>query len=74
MLLGIVTLVMKIKKRIRLTKKTNVKKRFGDDFGRQPIPKRWRRVFLGVRFPRDMGGVFRSGVGFCHVDEPKGIG
>ena len=62
------------KKRIRLAKKTNVKKRFGDDFGRQPIPERWRKGFLGIRFPSDVGGITRSGVGFCHVDEPKGNG
>ena len=62
------------RKRVRLTKKTNVKKRFGVDFGEQPIPKRWKGGFLGVRFPGGLGGIFRSGVGFCHVDEPKGIG
>ena len=34
------------RKRIRLTKKTNVRKRFGVDLGEQPIPKRWRAETL----------------------------
>ena len=62
------------RKRVRLTKKTNVKKRLGVDSGEQPIPKRWKGGFLGVRFPGGLGGILHSGVGFRHVDEPKGIG
>ena len=62
------------RKRIRLTKKTNVKKRFGVDSGEQPIPKRWKGGFLGVRLPGGLGGILHSGVGFRHIDEPKGIG
>ena len=53
---------------------TNVKKRFGVDFGEQPIPKRWKSGSLDVRLPGGGGGIFHSGVGFCHVDEPKGTG
>ena len=62
------------RKRIRLTKKANVKKRFGVHFGEQPIPKRWKSGSLDIRLPGGEGGIFRSGVGFCHVDEPTGIG
>ena len=63
------------RKRIRLTKKTNVRKRFGVDLGEQPIPKRWRTGTLrDVRLPGSEGGIFCSGVGFFHVNEPKGIG
>ena len=62
------------RKRVRLTKKTNVKKRLGVDFGEEPIPKRWRSGFLGVRFPGGLGDFCSSGVRFSHVDEPKGIG
>ena len=37
------------RKRIRLTKKTNVRKRFGVDLWEQPIPKRWKAdVFRDV--------------------------
>ena len=62
------------RKRVRLTKKTNVKKRLGVDSGEEPIPKRWRSGFLGVRFPGGLGSFCSSGVRFSHVDEPKGIG
>ena len=34
------------RKKIRLTKKTNVRKRFGADPWEQPIPKRWRAAAL----------------------------
>ena len=47
------------RKRIRLTKKTNVRKRFGVDLGEQPIPKRWRAetlrdVYLGSLSLREL--------------------
>ena len=61
--------------RIRLTKKTNVRKRFGDDLGEQPIPKRWRADTLkDVRFPGSEGGIFCFGNGLFRINEPKGIG
>ena len=63
--------------RIRLTKKTNVRKRFKVDLGEQPIPKRWRADTLkDVRFPEGEGegGIFCSGDGLFHINEPKGIG
>ena len=37
------------RKKIRLTKKTNVRKRFGADPWGQPIPKRWKADTLGAR-------------------------
>ena len=50
--------------RIRLTKRTNVRKRFGVDLGEQPIPKRRKNDILkDVRFPGSEGGMFCSGVG-----------
>ena len=61
--------------RIRLTKKTNVRKRFGVNLGEQPIPKRWKfDILKDVRIPGGEGGMFCSGDGLFHVDEPKGIG
>ena len=45
------------RKRIRLTKKTNVRKRFGVDPWGQPIPKRWKADTLkGVAFHGQEGG------------------
>ena len=61
--------------RIRLTKKTNVRKRFGDDLGEQPIPKRWRAdVFRGMVFSGENVGVVHYGVGSSRLSEPLGIG
>ena len=55
------------RKRIRLTKKTNVRKHFGFDLGEQPIPKKVERFFIaGSRC--QLRGVT------SHVDEPLGIG
>ena len=62
-------------KRIRLTKKTNVRKRFGVDPWVQPIPKRWKAETLrDVDFHGHEGGICCSGDGLSHVSEPKGIG
>ena len=47
------------RKKIRLTKKTNVRKRFGADPWEQPIPKRWRAAALRV-------GYFVLGIGCLH--------
>ena len=61
------------RKRIRLTKKTNVRKRFGVDLGEQPIPKRWKSGSLrDIRLLGSEGGIFCSRAGFFHVDEPIG--
>ena len=63
------------RKKIRLTKKTNVRKRFGADPWVQPIPKRWRAAALrDVVFHGREGGVFCLGDGLSHVSEPTGIG
>ena len=60
---------------IRLTKKTNVRKRFGVNLGEQPIPKRWKVGTLkDVRVPGGEGGMFCSGDGLFHVNEPQGTG
>ena len=56
-----------------LPKRPMSKSGFGVDSGEQPIPKRWKGGFLGVRFPGGLGGILHSGVGFCHGDEPKGL-
>ena len=49
--------------RIRLTKKTNVRKRFGVDLWEQPIPKRWKaNVLWDVAFHGQGEGIVRSGV------------
>ena len=62
-------------KRIRQTKKTNVRKRSGVDLGEQPIPKRSRAETLrDVHFHGHEGGIFCSGDGLFHVNEPEGIG
>ena len=39
------------RRKIRLTKKTNVRKRFGVDPWEQPIPKRWRADTFGNHRP-----------------------
>ena len=62
------------RQKIRLTKKTNVRKRFGVDPWEQPIPKRWkadtfRRSFV---FHGQEGGIFCSGSRLSHVNEPHG--
>ena len=63
------------RKKIRLTKKTNVRKRFGADPWEQPIPKRWKAAALrDIVFHERQGGVFCSGDGLSHVREPTGIG
>ena len=63
------------RKKIRLTKKTNVRKRFRVDPWEQPIPKRWRAdTFRSVVFHGHEGGIFCSGSGLSHVSEPQGIG
>ena len=63
------------RKRIRLTKKINVRKRFGVDPWEQPIPKRWKADTLkGVAFHGQEEGIVCSGVGFSHVSGPTGIG
>ena len=50
-ILGVRTFAKIERKRIRLTKKTSVRKRFGVDLWEQPIPKRWEsRCFSGGRF------------------------
>ena len=50
--------------RIRLTKKTNVRKRFGVNLGEQPIPKRWKIDTLkDVRIPGVRVGCFVLGMG-----------
>ena len=60
---------------IRLTKKTNGRKRFGVDPWGQPIPKRWRAdTFRSVVVLGQEGGIFCSGNRLSHVDEPQGIG
>ena len=52
------------RKRIRLTKKTNVRKRFGADFWEQPIPKRWKAdVFRNVVFHGQNVRIVHSRVG-----------
>ena len=63
------------RKRIRLTKKTNVRKRFGVDLWEQPIPKPWRAdVSRDVVSHGQSVGVVHSGVGSSHLGEPMGIG
>ena len=63
------------RRKIRLTKKTNVRKRFGVDPWGQPIPKRWKTETLkGVDLHGHEGGIFCSGGELSHVSEPKGIG
>ena len=63
------------RERIRLTKKTNVRKRLGVDPWAQPIPKRWKADTLrDVPFHEREEGIVRSEVGLCHVGEPAGIG
>ena len=61
--------------RIRLTKKTNVRKCLGVDLWEQPIPKRWRAdIFRGmVSFGKNVG-VVHYGVGSSRLSEPVGIG
>ena len=60
---------------VRLTKKTNVRKRFGVDPWWQPIPKRWKADALRhVAFHEQEGEIVCSGVGLSHVGEPTGIG
>ena len=59
------------RRKIRLTKKTNVRKRFGVDPWGQPIPKRWRANTFGSVVGYE-GGIFCSGNRLSHVDEPKG--
>ena len=62
--------------RIRLTKKTDVRKSFGTDFWEQPIPRR-RKVFFSLQGPvlqRCEGAAARNGVGLSHVNEPQEIG
>ena len=61
--------------RIRLTKKTNVRKFFAVDLWEQPIPKRWKAdVFRDVVSNGQSVGVVRYGVGSSHLGEPLGIG
>ena len=61
--------------RIRLTKKTNVRKRFGDDLGEQPIPKRWRAdVFRGMVSSGETVRAVHYRVGSSRLSEPMGIG
>ena len=63
------------RKRIRVTKKTDVRKRFGVDPWEQPIPKRWKAVTLrGVTLHGCEEGMIRSELGLSHVGEPWGIG
>ena len=63
------------RKRIRLTKKTNVRNRFGVDPWEQPNPKRVKADTLrGIAFLEQEEGIVCSGVGFSHVSEPTGIG
>ena len=63
------------RKRIRLTKKTNVRKRFWIDPWEQPIPIRWKADTLKyVAFHEQEEGIVCSGVNLSHVSEPTGIG
>ena len=63
------------RKRIRLTKKTNVRKRFGVDLWEQPIPKRWKAdVFRDVVSHGQSVRIVHSRVGSSHLGEPMGIG
>ena len=63
------------RKKIRLTKKTNVRKRFGVDPWEQPIPKRWKAdTQRDVAFHGQEDGIVCSGAGFSPVCEPTGIG
>ena len=72
-ILGVRTFGQIERKRIRLTKKTNVRKRFGVDLWEQPITKRWRAdVFLGVVSHGQSVGVVHYGVGSSHLGEPMG--
>ena len=58
---------------IRLTNKTNVRKRFGVDLWEQPIPKRWKADALrNAVFHGPSVGIVRSGIGLSHVGEPMG--
>ena len=61
------------RRKIRLTKKTNVRERFGVDPWGQPIPKRWGADTFGSVVGYE-GGIFCSGNRLSHVDEPQGIG
>ena len=61
------------KKRLRLTKKTHVRKRFGEDPWEQSIPKDAATLRCAV-VPGADGMILSCGVGLSHVDEPKGIG
>ena len=59
------------RKRIRLTKKTNVRKRFRVDVWEQPIPKRWKAdVFRDVVSNAQSVVVVHSGVGSSHLVNP----
>ena len=50
------------RKKIRLTKKSNVRKRFGVDPWEQPIPKSWKAdTFGNAVFHGHEGGIFCSG-------------
>ena len=60
---------------IRLTKKTHVHKRFGDDLEEQPLPKRWSAdVFRCMVSSGENVGVVHYGVGSSRLSEPMGIG
>ena len=63
------------RRKIRLTKKTNVRKLFGVDPRRQPVPKRWKAdTFRSVVSLGQEGGIFCSGGRLPHFDEPQGLG
>ena len=63
------------RRKIRLNKKTNVRKRFGVDPWEQPIPKRWKAdTVRSVVFHGHEGGIFCSGSRLSHVSDPQGIG
>ena len=63
------------RKKILLTKKTNVRKRFGVDPWEQQIPNVGRLTLSGALFFHGHeGGIFSSGNRLSHVNEPQGIG
>ena len=62
------------RKRIRLTKKTDVRKRFGVDSWGQPIPKRWKAATLkGVTLLGCEEGHFVLQLDCLTWGEPKGV-
>ena len=60
------------RKRIRLTNKTNVRKRFGVDPSGQPIPKRWKADTLeDVAFRSRSRGSFVLQLGYLTLVSPR---